>query len=87
MIICRLHPTAIALGAYGCMIYVANSHDNTVSVIDVDNNTKIKGIPVGKGSQPLYKHLITFIFWMSTDTLTTMQIVWRQSFQVLVYSM
>ena len=42
-------PKSIGFNSYENTIYVANSGDNTVSVIDVTNNTKIKDIPVGKG--------------------------------------
>jgi YVTN family beta-propeller protein len=43
------HPSAIGVNPDTDKIYVANNGDNTVSVIDGDNNTKIgKDIPVGK---------------------------------------
>ena len=42
-------PTDIGVNSFTNTIYVANFEDNTVSVINGKNNTKIKDIEVGKG--------------------------------------
>ena len=42
-------PETIGVNSHTNMMYVANYLDNTVSVIDGENNTKIEDIPVGKG--------------------------------------
>ena len=47
------HPQAIAANPLTHMVYVANTHDNTVTVINGANNTVAATVPVGAGPYSL----------------------------------
>src|SRR5829696_8102429 len=46
-------PVDIVIPQNRNITYVVNNGDDTVSIISLENNTKIKDIPVGKGSRAI----------------------------------
>jgi YVTN family beta-propeller protein len=57
------------------MIYVANRHDNTISVIDGQNNTLVKTVPVGKGPFNVATNPATNMIYVTNHSTHTISII------------